>query len=72
MEPLAYLANSHISRISRLGTTAHSALPDAPVVITPDRRVVTIRVRANAAAALRRLADLVAPPARTPLCADGH
>lgn len=69
MEPMGYLANM---QIRELGGTAHNALPDAPVVEQRTRVPATVRTRASAAVALRRLADLVAPPARTPLCADGR
>jgi hypothetical protein len=69
MEPLALLATGWAQNWNG---AARSALPNAPVLIEVDRAPATARTRAAAASALRRLADLVAPPARTPLRADGQ
>lgn len=67
MEPLAYLATKWTDNRSGV---AHSALPDAPVVTEVDRAPAAVRTRAGAASVLRRLADVLAPPVRTPACAD--
>jgi hypothetical protein len=51
----------------RASDLAHSALPDAPIVITAERDAS--RTRTALATRLRRLADFVAPPPPT-VCAD--
>jgi hypothetical protein len=51
---------------TRALSSARSALPDAPVVVTGERhRRATVRTRAALAASMRRLADAVAPPPAT-------
>jgi hypothetical protein len=67
MEPLALtLILSEQDR-----SLAHSALPGAPVVAPAEPRSAAVRTRSAAATALRRLADVVAPPAHT-LCESGR
>lgn len=61
MEPQAMLALT-VSR--NFATTAHSALPHAPVAIADDTAHLTGRLRHRTAATLRRAADLISPPDR--------
>ena len=67
MDPLAIMT---IVANRAVAGEAWSALPDAPVVEVDERERVSVRTRAAAAAALRRLADAVAPP--TTACAGGQ
>ena len=69
MEPLAIMM---IGSSARLADGARSALPDAPVVADAPRVGAALRSRAAAASALRRLADAVAPPARTRCAQAAH
>ena len=63
MEPLALV----VTQLDLLGT-ARSALPDAPVVPQPVRRVRAVATRRRLAAGLERAARAVAPA--SPSCAS--
>ncbi len=69
MDPLAV---TMILATRGAAAEAFSALPNAPVVTVVERERASVRTRGAAAAALRRLADAVAPPARSTLCAGGR
>lgn len=66
MEPLAMMTGLSVRALSG---EAHSALPDAPIVVDVETTPATVRVRAVAAATLHRLAEVVAPP-RATVCAE--
>jgi hypothetical protein len=66
MEPFAYV----LMNAGPLAGESHSALPGAPVVAHTATTARVKRVRAGAAAALRRLAEVLAPEP-SPVAARG-